>query len=55
MNKNKNIVVLSINLSQDSGAAILIDGVVIAAIGEERINREKFTRGIKIFPKKIFI
>lgn len=36
--------VLGISLSYDSGAAVFVDGRLIAAIGEERLNRIKNTR-----------
>ncbi|MEO5375149.1 MAG: hypothetical protein H7840_12860 [Alphaproteobacteria bacterium] len=37
-------VVLSLSLSYDSGAALFVDGRLVAAVGEERLNRIKNTR-----------
>lgn len=41
-------VILGLSYSYDSGAAVLIDGRVVAAVNEERMNREKCYAG---FPK----
>jgi carbamoyltransferase len=45
----KDSIILSLNLSYDSGAAIFINGKLIAAVGEERLNRIKLTKKL---PKK---
>lgn len=42
-------VVLSLNLSQDSSAAVFVGGELVAAVEEERLNRIKLTRK---FPEK---
>jgi carbamoyltransferase len=41
-------VVLGLSYSYDSGAAIMIDGRIVAAVNEERMNREKMYAG---FPR----
>jgi carbamoyltransferase len=41
-------VVLGLSYSYDSGAALLVDGRIVAAVNEERMNREKMYAG---FPK----
>ena len=41
-------IVLSISLTHDSGSAIFVNGKLIAAIGEERLNRIKQTN---VFPE----
>jgi len=41
-------VILGLSYSYDSGAAVLIDGRIVAAVNEERMNREKCFAG---FPK----
>lgn len=41
-------VILGLSYSYDSGAAVLIDGRIVAAVNEERMNREKCYAG---FPK----
>ena len=43
-----NRVILGLSYSYDSGAALLIDGRIVAAVNEERMNREKCYAG---FPK----
>ncbi|MBI4968100.1 MAG: carbamoyltransferase [Rhodospirillales bacterium] len=40
--------VLSLSLSYDSGAAVFVDGKLIAAVGEERLNRKKNTRAFPV-------
>lgn len=37
--------IIGINTGHDGGAAILVDGKIIAAIGEERLTRQKYTHG----------
>lgn len=39
-----NEVLLSLTLAHDSGAALFVDGRLVAAVGEERLNRIKNTR-----------
>lgn len=39
--KLKRIVMLGVSLSHDTGAALLVDGEVVAAVNEERYNRRK--------------
>lgn len=41
-------VILGLSYSYDSGAAVLVDGRIVAAVNEERMNREKCYAG---FPK----
>lgn len=41
-------VILGLSYSYDSGAALLVDGRIVAAVNEERMNREKMYAG---FPK----
>ena len=41
-------VILGLSYSYDSGAAVLIDGRIVSAVNEERMNREKCYAG---FPK----
>lgn len=38
-------VILGLSYSYDSGAALLIDGRIVAAVNEERMNREKMYAG----------
>jgi carbamoyltransferase len=38
-------IILGLSYSYDSGAAVLIDGRVVAAVNEERMNREKMYAG----------
>lgn len=41
--------ILGISNTKDSGACLLRDGVLVAAVNEERLNQEKMTR---VFPEK---
>lgn len=41
-------IILGLSYSYDSGAALLVDGRMVAAVNEERMNREKMYAG---FPK----
>lgn len=41
--------ILGISNTKDSGACLIIDGVLVAALNEERLNREKLTR---VFPRE---
>lgn len=43
------MIVLGISNTKNSGACLLIDGVLVAAVNEERLNREKMTR---VFPRQ---
>ncbi|HXD75018.1 MAG TPA: carbamoyltransferase N-terminal domain-containing protein, partial [Vicinamibacterales bacterium] len=45
-------VVLGVSYSYDSGAALLIDGEIVAAINEERLNRIKMYSG---FPEQSIV
>lgn len=45
---NPRHVILGLSYSYDSGAAVMIDGRIVAAINEERMNREKMYAG---FPR----
>ncbi len=38
-------VIVGLNVGHDGGAAIIVNGKVIAAIGEERLTRQKYTHG----------
>lgn len=38
-------IILGLSYSYDSGAAVLIDGRIVAAVNEERMNREKMYAG----------
>lgn len=42
-------IILGLSYSYDSGAAVLIDGRIVSAVNEERMNREKCYAG---FPKQ---
>lgn len=43
------MIVLGISNTKDSGACLLKDGTLVAAVNEERLNRDKMTR---VFPRK---
>lgn len=38
-------IVVGLNVGHDGGVAILVDGRIVAAIGEERLTRQKYTHG----------
>lgn len=38
-------VVVGLNVGHDGGAAILVDGKIICAISEERLNRKRYSQG----------
>lgn len=41
----KKTVVVGLNIGHDGGAAIVVDGKVICAISEERLNRQRYSHG----------
>ena len=43
------MIVLGVSNTKDSGACLLVDGVLVSAVNEERLNREKLTR---VFPMR---